>query len=409
MPHLIVTGGNGYVGEAVLREALARGWRVTSLERRPAAATGPLTRLPWRLGDPLPEALARGPAADALVHVAHHWESAGGDDDPNLVGTEALLGSCRAAGIQRFVFVSSVSARPDALNLYGRLKYRLEQRVAAQGGVSARVGLVYGGQRRAQYGVLLRLAGLGLLPMIDPHRAVQPIHLDEVAAGLLTLAAAPSLARPVYVLAAPQAMRFAAFLERLSRIVRQRPLLVLPVPGAVALLAADLCRFLPFLPRVNRERILGLKGMQFVPSAEDLAALGLVVDDMTPSLLGEPGRRRRQLLGEGAALIAYVLGARPEPRLVRLYARALHARGEAAPLPLAFARRWPFLLRFMEPLGGGSVLAARLALATRLAETGAAGADRFFAYRGTRLGRLASAGGALALDLLVLPFRLMRR
>jgi nucleoside-diphosphate-sugar epimerase len=413
MPHLIISGGNGYLGEALVGAALGRGWQVTSLERRPKArGAARLRRLPWCLGDPLPAAVLDGrDAADTMiVHAAHEWDTAGGADDPNRAGTNALLHSSRALGIGRFVFVSSVSAREDALNVYGRLKWQLEERVSAEGGVSARVGLVYGGARRAQYGVLLRLAGMGLLPMIDPHRQVQPIHLSEVCAGLLSLAAARRLAHGVYVLAAPAAITFAEFLRTLARVVHRRRLLILPVPAAFALLAADLNHRIPFLPTVNRERILGLKGMQFVPSGEGLSEIGLVVGAMPLKLAGEPALRRRGLLGEARVLLSYVLGAPPPKRLLRHYVRALDASGaeDALALPPG-VRRWPWLLRLAEPLRGPSALSQRLLLATRLAETSAVGTDRFFAYRGGRWGRLVRAGSALALDVLLLPLRRLRR
>ena len=106
----------------------------------------------------------------------------------NFDGTSALLQACRAAGLGRFVFVSSQSARPDAANVYGRVKWRIEQVLAGDREVSARVGLVYGGPPRAMFGLLSRLtARLPVLPMIDPWREVQPIHIDEVCEGLLRL------------------------------------------------------------------------------------------------------------------------------------------------------------------------------------------------------------------------------
>lgn len=413
MSHLIVTGGNGYIGEALVRAALERGWHVTSLERRPKSSEAiRLRRLPWRLGEPLPPEARQGvPPPDMIVHAAHMWDTGGGTADPNVVGTEALFHSSQAAGIGRFVFVSSVSARQDALNAYGRLKWRLEQLVSAHDGISARVGLVYGGPRRAQYGVLVRLAGMRALPMIDPLRDVQPIHLSEVCQGLLSLAAAPTLSRSVYVLAPPSAMTFADFLRTLARVVHQRSLLIVPIPAAIALFMADVSRRIPLLPKVNRERILGLRGMRFVPSREHLSEIGLVVNEMTANLQREPLIGLRHLVREGAALLAYVLGSRPPAPLLRRYVRGARAsrEGEVLALP-SLARRWPCVLRCLEPLPRrATILSRRLGLATRVAEASAAGSDRFFAYGGTRLGSLAAAGGQLVWELLALPFRLMRR
>jgi nucleoside-diphosphate-sugar epimerase len=413
MRHLVVTGGRGYIGQALVRAGLALGWHVTSLERRPSSSQeGRLRRLPWQLGEALPAALLQGtPPAEMLIHVAHIWDTAGESDDPNRLGTDELFRSARAAGIGRFVFVSSVSARLDALNAYGRLKWRIEQSVSAQGGVSARVGLVYGGPRRAQYGVLARLTGMGVLPMIDPQKAVQPIHLSELCQGLLAMAGAATLSHPVYVLAAPTAVTFAGFLRSLARELHQRSLLIVPVPAAVALLICDVSQRIPFLPKVNRERVLGLKGMQFVDGGDGLSELGLAIEDIATNLRREPALRLRRLVREGAALLAYNLGVRPPAQLLRRYVRAVRASPDKAPIELsALSQGWPFLLRGVEPLHRQSTnFARRLELATRLAETSTIGTDLFFAYRGTRFRRLAGATVQVFLDLLALPCRLVRR
>ncbi len=65
------------------------------------------------------------------------------------------------------------------------MKWQVEQLLDRQGEVAARVGLVYGGPRQAMFGLLCTLVERApVLPMIDPWREVQPIHLREVARGL---------------------------------------------------------------------------------------------------------------------------------------------------------------------------------------------------------------------------------
>lgn len=57
MKRVLVLGGTGFVGRAVCREAIRRGWLVTSLSRRGAPANvaqdGLLSRVEWRSGDAL--------------------------------------------------------------------------------------------------------------------------------------------------------------------------------------------------------------------------------------------------------------------------------------------------------------------------------------------------------------------
>jgi nucleoside-diphosphate-sugar epimerase len=190
--HLIVTGANGYIGGRLITAARARGHTVTVLTRRTNKTTAGVRALLWTLGNTLPPGTlsAEVPVErHTLIHLAHDWTETTrgpGEGALNIAGTRTLLEACRALKLGRFVFVSSQSARAEAANVYGRVKWRIEQMLAGDCEVAARVGLVYGGPRQGQYGLLSELtARLPVLPMIDPSRPVQPIHLDEVCAGML--------------------------------------------------------------------------------------------------------------------------------------------------------------------------------------------------------------------------------
>jgi NADH dehydrogenase len=312
--------------------------------------------------------------------------------------------------VGRFVFVSSQSARADAANVYGRVKWRIEQILDGDTDVAARVGLVYGGPPRAMFGLLCMLtARLPVLPMIDPWREVQPIHLDEVCEGLLRLAAGTGGGWSG--LAAPSGLPFGSFLRSLARELYGRRLPIIPIPLRFALRACDVLDRLPVGPKVDRERILGLAGTRVMDCAAHLQALDLTVAPLTERLRMEPASRKA-MLKEAHALLAYVLRARPGHDLLVRYVRAVRdgayagaVRG-AGPSPLhGLLRRVPRLIRLVEPYGTASALAQRLALATALAEASPEG-ERALA-RGSRAARLAGLACGLALDGLVLPLRIV--
>ena len=412
--HVIMTGANGYIGSRLVEIARSQGRRVAVLTRQPAGEAGAAPRrVAWSLGEPLPAA-ALDPALpareQALIHLAHDWRNppGGGEDGGlNLEGTRALLQSCRGAGLGRFVFVSSQSARADAANIYGRVKWHIEQELA-DGEVAARVGLVYGGKQQAMFGMLSRLTKLApALPMIDPWREVQPIHLDEVCLGLLRLADGRQTG---WVgLAGPVGMPFGRFLATLAREFHGKRLPILPVPLRAALLACDLSAAVPFGPTVDRERVLGLAGTRPMECAEHLQDLGLAVKPLEAGLRGEPASRKA-VLAEGRVLLAFVLGAKPDNALLRRYARAVAAAGSDAssdgPLSLSRAlRAAPGLVRFVEPLRPGAPLRRRLALATALAEASPDG-ERALSRRGRPASLMALAAN-VALDGFAMPVRLL--
>jgi hypothetical protein len=177
-----------------------------------------------------------------------------------------------------------------------------------------------------------------------------------------------------------------------------------PVPLGLALAGCAVVNALPFGPRVDRERILGLASTRFVPAEGDLARLGLTVRPLSEGLAREPAGRAA-LLGEGRILLRYVLRTEPGPALLRRYARGLPPNAAALTLG-APLRRWPALLRLVEPLDRSAPLARRLALAVRLAEASPEG--EAVLARGTRARRLANLAGDGAVEALALPLRLAR-
>ena len=406
---LVVTGASGYIGARLVERARQRGCEVAVLGSAPPGSD--VTAVPWRLGEA--PRLTTFLGASAVLHLAHDWASdrlhGTAPENANLTGTQILADAARGAGLSRFVFASTTSARPEALNAYGQIKYAIEERLRvlpwSEGRiVCARIGLVYGGPERAQYALMSKLATLPALPMIGLDREVQPIHLDEVCDGLLALTLHPPLGRHAVVIAGTRPVTFGAWLRTLRRARHGRRMLLVPVPIRLALAGCDLSKRLPFVPTVERERVLGLAGAAPMPSADDVAALGLSLRDPMRALRqSRPARRR--LIAESAALLRYVAGRRVRsPGAIIRLARAMRRDpASARALPWA-ATRWPALLRFVEPIRPAVQhgLARRLHLAAMVAET-------LPAQRRWRATWCLRVTVQVALEAVALPFRFVLR
>lgn len=408
--HLIITGGTGYIGARLARTAIARGFDVTALARSPRGLPEGARFVPWQLGEPLPaSAVAYSSLSNVLVHLAHAWSTStlDGDEstDVNVAGTRVLLHSSQAQQVRRFVFVSSQSARADALNLYGRVKYRIEECLHGGSTIAVRVGLVYGGAAAGLFGLMLRLAGLPILPMVGATNMVQPIHVDEVCDALLLLTSGCSTGR-VHV-ASPAPMTFGAFLKLLACECHAHSLPIVPVPLSPILSLCRLTEYLPFVPTVDRERVLGLAGVRVMETAEDLANLGLIVRPVTEHLRHSPAGRKG-LLVEGRTLLRYVLGGRPSTILLRRYARAIR---KVAPQsgPMGFTSIviiWPATLRFIERLQRDGTLERRLDVAAALLEASPLGARALFGGPNrSRVLRILEVLAELSVDAIALPVR----
>ena len=131
---LAVTGGTGFVGQAVIDEAGRQGLPLRALARREQA---PCEGVEWIRGELADRAaldrLVEG--ADAVLHVAGvvNTPDLMGFHLGNVAGTEALIDAAKAAGIERFVFVSSLAAREPRLSKYGKSKHHAEELVQASG------------------------------------------------------------------------------------------------------------------------------------------------------------------------------------------------------------------------------------------------------------------------------------
>ena len=184
-----ITGATGFVGSATLDTALAKGLRVRALTRKTAKERD---RLDW-IGGTLEDAAALGrlvEGADAVIHIAGltSTPNPGRFEAANVTGTANMIAAAKAAGIQRFVFVSSLSAREPELSEYGASKARAEALVKASGldWTIVRPPAVYGPGDKDMF-ELFRAAKYGFVP-VPPKGATSIIHVEDLARLLIALA-----------------------------------------------------------------------------------------------------------------------------------------------------------------------------------------------------------------------------
>jgi nucleoside-diphosphate-sugar epimerase len=237
---LAMTGGTGFVGSHLIDAALAAGHQVKALTRREQP---PRDRLEWVGGD-LDDrgALHRlVTEADAIVHAAGVISApdAQAFDKANVQGTLAMLAAATAAGVQRFVHVSSLAAREPKLSLYGGSKARAEELVRSSGldWAMVRPPAVYGpGDKETLE--LFRMAKLGLM-LMPPHGHVSLIHVDDLARLLLAVAAPDAPSNRVIEPddGKPRGWSHRQFARALGRAVGSKPAIV-SAPGVLLKLAA---------------------------------------------------------------------------------------------------------------------------------------------------------------------------
>lgn len=183
-----ITGGTGFVGQALIDLAARQGVALRSLARKvPQDARG-VEWVQGDLGDK--DALARlAKGAEAVIHIAGQVRARDTSEfeAANFTGTLNVIEASLAARVPRFVFVSSLAAREPELSAYGASKAKAEKLVMASplDWSIVRPPAVYG-PRDGEMLDLFRMANRGIVPMPREGHASM-IHVGDLARFLLAV------------------------------------------------------------------------------------------------------------------------------------------------------------------------------------------------------------------------------
>ncbi|MEH3038846.1 MAG: NAD(P)H-binding protein [Sphingomonas paucimobilis] len=186
---MALTGGTGFVGRRVIAQAVGQDWHIRALTRRAQPAEPNVNWVRGALDKPdsLTELMA---GADVVLHVAGvvNAPDTAGFTVGNVTGTQAVLDAAQAAGIRRFVHVSSLSAREPQLSAYGASKRAGEELVAASDldWTIVRPTGVYG-PGDTEMRDMFRMAQMGVA-LLPPPGKVALVAVDDLARLLLALA-----------------------------------------------------------------------------------------------------------------------------------------------------------------------------------------------------------------------------
>lgn len=205
---VLVTGASGFLGRAVAAELIRAGHEVRTLQRR-ASGVDDATDVLGSITDPA--ALSRAAAGvEGVVHLAAKVSLAGDARDfhaINVEGTRSMLAAARAAGVSRFVHVSSPSvahsgsalagvgaepASPErARGEYARTKATAELLALARDRpgmhvVAIRPHLVWGPGDPQLVGRIVERARRGRLPLLNGGTAlIDTTYVDNAASGIV--------------------------------------------------------------------------------------------------------------------------------------------------------------------------------------------------------------------------------
>lgn len=235
MARVLVTGASGFIGSALVAALSERGWAVRAAARRRLSFADACI-----VGDLGPDTDWRAALddVDAVVHLAgpaHASYSAAELERAIVQGAAKFAAQARAAGVSRFVFVSSIKAvaahvsgrslsetdAPNPQDRYGRTKLSAEREVLAQAGESAlvlRPPLVFGADARGNFRQLLRIADTNIpLPFAGIENRRSLISLASLVEAILATLTNRDGPGGVFHVADPPALSTPAIIDALRR------------------------------------------------------------------------------------------------------------------------------------------------------------------------------------------------
>lgn len=258
---IALTGASGFVGRCLLGELLEAEHQVTAVLRK--HADGVDTRAILRVIDDFASSLSWGALLQdqevvvhcaARVHVMHDTSS-----DPltefrkvNVEGTLNLARQAAAAGVRRFIFISSIKvngegavvgapyhadAQPAPADPYGISKMEAEEGLrvlAAETGmevVIVRPVLVYGPGVKANFLSMMRWLNKGVpLPFGAIHNRRSLVALDNLVDLIVTCIDHPAAANQTFLVSDGEDLSTNELLRRMG-VALGKPARLLPVPS----------------------------------------------------------------------------------------------------------------------------------------------------------------------------------
>lgn len=254
---ILVAGGTGLLGRAIVSALRTKGHRVRILSRRtdfdPFAEDRGVTLVQGDVRDPatLPAALE---GVDMVVmavqfpgHPVERPRKGFTYDAFDRQGTENLVAAASKAGVARFVYVSGAGAGRGRSEEWFVAKDRAEAAVRGSGmtWTILRPSWVYGPRDRSLNRLALLARLLPVVPLPGPGTAkIRPIHVDDVGRAVAQSLEKPGAENAVIELGGPQLLDLRRVVKLMLTVTGKRRL-VLPAPAFLVKAGAALLTPLP--------------------------------------------------------------------------------------------------------------------------------------------------------------------
>lgn len=278
-----ITGAGGFLGNELIRHFTDKGWNVKALVRTiPKKAPKNVTYVTYDLTKRITETSLKG--CDFVVHAAYIKQDTTHPDamDQNVVAAKDILSAAKLAGVKKLLFMSSMSAHKDALSVYGKQKYSIEELFKNSQNVVIRSGMIIGNGGIVQSMTNL-MKKLHAVPLIGGGtQPIQVVGVYDLARVIEKLLIGVSF-KGIYTIATPRVYSYKEFYSAIAKHLKIKIAFV-PVPFGLLMVALKTISFLRLPLNIGAENLLGMKMLRSAETAEDLRTIGVELDELDTAL-----------------------------------------------------------------------------------------------------------------------------
>jgi NADH dehydrogenase len=288
---ILVAGGTGFVGGAIVRELAARGKPLAVLSRSPESRDRfPGLGVEVRPGDVTqPETLASALAGVETVVGCQQFPNSPVEDPGrgytfekvDAEGTENIVAAAKQGGATRYVYLSGAGADPNAERHWFRAKARAEAAVQRSGMTYTilRPSWVYGPEDVALNRFLGMSRFLPFVPLIGDagNQRLQPVFVEDVARAVAASLDNAAANNQVFEIGGPDVLTMKEIVATALEVSGRKRLLI-PGPKPMMKAAASVLQFVPGKP-LSPDAVDFITEDALADPAEIESALGL---KMTP-------------------------------------------------------------------------------------------------------------------------------
>lgn len=283
----LVTGGTGFVGQEILRQLHSAGHEAHLLARAPKSGRAQAVAKKFagqvRAGNVLDADSLKSSCAgmDAVIHLVGIISEVGAQtfESVHTRGTENILAAVKNSGVRRFVHMSALGTRADAVSRYHKSKWDAEELVRGSGldWTIFRPSIIYG-EGDGFVNLFAKIARWSpVVPVMgNGGSKFQPVAVENVAAAFVKSLTEPRAIGRTFDLCGDETLSLNRIVDEIL-FVTERRRWKFHVPMGVAKIQARLLEIifadiLHRAPPLNRDQLLML--------AEDNVGGGEVADQL---------------------------------------------------------------------------------------------------------------------------------